>query len=83
MRPGFDGKSEMEGRTPPLIGSGPHSPSVRLHDRAGNGQPHTRSLWFRRMERIKNPFGTFRRQSYACIADRYGELTLGVAPGQP
>lgn len=33
---GFDGKSEMEGCSRALIGSGPHSSSVGLHDRAGN-----------------------------------------------
>jgi hypothetical protein len=72
MRLGFDGKSEVEGRARPLIGRGPHSASVRLHDRAGNGQTHTRPLWFRRMERIKHPFGAFCRQPYAGIADRNG-----------
>ena len=78
MRLSFDGKSEMESCARPLIGGGPHSPSVRLHDRAGNGQTHTRPLWLRRMKRIKNPFGTFRRQSYAGIADRNDQLTFGI-----
>src|SRR5258708_39491 len=74
----FYGDSEMEGCTHPLIGSGPDSPSVRLHDRAGNSQTHARPLWLRSMERFKNPFATFRRQPYAGIADRNDQLSFGI-----
>jgi hypothetical protein len=58
MRLVFDWESEMEGCARSIVGSRPHAPSVRLHDRAGNGQTHTRSLWFRGMERIENLFST-------------------------
>jgi hypothetical protein len=68
----------MEGRARPLVGGGPDSPSVRLQDRAGDCQPHTRPLWLGRMKRIKNQIRTLRRQPYAGIADGNGQMTFGV-----
>ena len=55
--------------------------SVSFHDRAGDGQPHTRPLWFRRMKGIKNQIRTLRRQPYAGIADGDAEVTLDVHAG--
>src|SRR6266404_7969290 len=73
------GESEMEGCTRPLIiVRGPDSSSKRLHDRAGNSQTHARPLRLSCMERIKNPFSIFRRQSYAGIAHRNEQLPLPV-----
>src|SRR6202140_2582921 len=82
----FDREREMEGCARPLIGSGPHPPSVSFHNRAGNSQTHSRSLScvknnpslarFRRMERIEDLSSTFLRQSDAGVADRDDYLTL-------
>ena len=80
MRLCSGGKREMESRARPLVGGCPGSPSVRFHDRAGDGQPHTRSLWFRRVEGIENQIRTLRRQPYAGIANRNGQVTFGVHP---
>jgi hypothetical protein len=52
--PQLRGESEMKSRAWALIRGRPHSPSISLHDRTGDGQPHPGPLWFRRMKRIKN-----------------------------
>src|ERR1700730_17118050 len=80
MRLGSAWEGEMESCACALVGGCPDSPSIRLQDRAGDGQPHTRSLWFSRMKGIKNQVGTLRWQPYAGIADGNGQVTFGVHP---
>src|ERR1700756_1089390 len=77
----FAGQSEMKTCTPPGVGSGPQTTSVRLDNRAADRKSHPGTVILRSEERAKDLFG-LQRQSDASIADRDQQLAI-LAPLRP
>jgi hypothetical protein len=76
MRRDSGGQGEMERCT--LTGSTarPQAATVRLDDRAANGQAHAGAVRFSRKESIKDLIRSLRWEAHAGIADRDQYLTI-------
>src|SRR5690349_441035 len=72
----FSWQGEMKGGSSSIISSGPQLATVRLHNRATDGQPHTAAMRLGGKERRKDLIHLLGWQTHARVADRELELTV-------